>query len=52
MPVTVAWGVHDRLLLYRRQAPRARTMLALGAPPRRSAPGTSRASMTRPPWRR
>lgn len=37
MRVTVAWGVHDRLLLYRRQAPRARTMLpqarhlALGA---------------------
>jgi len=25
--LTVAWGVHDRLLLYRTQAPRARTML-------------------------
>lgn len=27
VPVTVAWGVRDRLLLYGRQAPRARTML-------------------------
>ncbi|MFI4989599.1 MAG: alpha/beta fold hydrolase [Solirubrobacterales bacterium] len=25
--LTIAWGVHDRLLLYRTQAPRARTML-------------------------
>ena len=27
VPVTVAWGIHDRLLPYRRQAPRARAML-------------------------
>jgi pimeloyl-ACP methyl ester carboxylesterase len=26
-PVTVAWGMHDRLLIYARQAPRARTLL-------------------------
>ncbi len=26
-PVTIAWGNHDRLLSYRRQAPRARAML-------------------------
>jgi pimeloyl-ACP methyl ester carboxylesterase len=26
-PVTIAWGEHDRLLLYRLQAPRARTLL-------------------------
>jgi pimeloyl-ACP methyl ester carboxylesterase len=37
VPITVAWGVHDRLLIYGRQAPRARAMLpwathlALGA---------------------
>jgi pimeloyl-ACP methyl ester carboxylesterase len=27
VPVTIAWGRHDRLLLYARQAPRARAML-------------------------
>jgi pimeloyl-ACP methyl ester carboxylesterase len=27
LPVTIAWGEHDRLLPYRRQAPRARAML-------------------------
>jgi pimeloyl-ACP methyl ester carboxylesterase len=27
VPVTVAWGRHDRLLIYRTQAPRARAML-------------------------
>jgi pimeloyl-ACP methyl ester carboxylesterase len=27
VPVTIAWGERDRLLLYRRQAPRARAML-------------------------
>ena len=27
VPVTVAWGVHDHVLPYRRQAPRARAML-------------------------
>jgi pimeloyl-ACP methyl ester carboxylesterase len=27
VPVTVAWGEHDRLLLYARQAPRARAMM-------------------------
>jgi pimeloyl-ACP methyl ester carboxylesterase len=27
LPVTVAWGIHDRLLPYRRQAPRARALL-------------------------
>ena len=27
IPVTVAWGEHDRLLLYARQAPRARAMM-------------------------
>jgi pimeloyl-ACP methyl ester carboxylesterase len=27
VPVTIAWGRHDRLLLYSRQAPRARAML-------------------------
>jgi pimeloyl-ACP methyl ester carboxylesterase len=27
VPVSVAWGVRDRLLLYGRQAPRARAML-------------------------
>ncbi len=27
VPVTVAWGISDRLLLYARQAPRARAML-------------------------
>jgi pimeloyl-ACP methyl ester carboxylesterase len=27
VPVTIAWGKHDRLLSYRRQAPRARAML-------------------------
>ena len=27
VPVTVAWGQHDRLLLYGRQAPRARAMM-------------------------
>lgn len=26
-PVTIAWGIHDRLLLYARQAPRARARL-------------------------
>ncbi len=26
-PVTVAWGIHDRLLVYARQAPRARALL-------------------------
>ena len=26
-PLTIAWGEHDRLLLYRRQAPRARALL-------------------------
>jgi pimeloyl-ACP methyl ester carboxylesterase len=26
-PVTVAWGMHDRLLIYARQAPRARALL-------------------------
>jgi len=37
VPLTIAWGVHDRLLLYGRQAPRAQAMLpwarhvALGA---------------------
>jgi pimeloyl-ACP methyl ester carboxylesterase len=37
LPVTIAWGVHDRLLPYRTQAPRARALLpharhlALGA---------------------
>jgi pimeloyl-ACP methyl ester carboxylesterase len=27
IPVTIAWGRHDRLLLYGRQAPRARALL-------------------------
>jgi pimeloyl-ACP methyl ester carboxylesterase len=27
IPLTIAWGIHDRLLPYRTQAPRARTML-------------------------
>src|SRR2546428_2278491 len=27
VPLTIAWGVHDRLLLSGRQAPRARAML-------------------------
>ena len=27
VPVTIAWGVHDRLLPYRLQAPRARALL-------------------------
>jgi pimeloyl-ACP methyl ester carboxylesterase len=27
VPVTIAWGQHDRLLIYSRQAPRARAML-------------------------
>jgi pimeloyl-ACP methyl ester carboxylesterase len=37
LPVTIAWGIHDRLLPYRRQAPRAQALLtrarhlALGA---------------------
>jgi pimeloyl-ACP methyl ester carboxylesterase len=37
VPLTIAWGIHDRLLIYGRQAPRARAMLpwarhvALGA---------------------
>jgi pimeloyl-ACP methyl ester carboxylesterase len=29
VPLTIAWGIHDRLLPYARQAPRARTMLPL-----------------------
>ncbi len=27
IPVTIAWGIHDRLLIYRTQAPRARKLL-------------------------
>lgn len=27
VPVTVAWGIHDHLLPYARQAPRARSLL-------------------------